>query len=289
MLVATLTISGIPPFAGFFSKDEILWKAWSNGHPVVWLLLWLGAGMTAFYMFRLMFLTFFGSERMDDHTRHHLQESPKRVVYPLAVLAGLSVVGGWIGMPAWTGIANKFEHFLEPVLWLPEDTAHPAHAAHSTSQELILTGLSIAVVFVGIYFAHRFYVARPGTADRITAKIRGIYQLVYRKYLIDELYDALLVNRTKNLGNACFFFDSKFIDGLLVNGSASVTRGISTISKWFDSFVVDGLVNLIGWINMQVNRLLTTFQTGLVQRYALIAVFGIIVLILVYYKGLLIF
>ena len=287
MLVATLAISGIPPFAGFFSKDEILWKAWSNGHPVIWLLLWLGAGMTAFYMFRLLYLTFFGSERMDDHTRHHLQESPRRVVYPLAVLAGLSVVGGWIGMPAWTGITNKFEHFLEPVLRLPEDIEHQAHAAHSTSQELILTGLSIAVVFVGIYFAHRFYVARPGTADRITAKIRGIYRLVYRKYLVDELYDALFVNRTKNLGNACFFYDSKFIDGLLVNGSAAVTRGISTISKWFDSFVVDGLVNLIGWINMQVNRLFTAFQTGLVQRYALIAVFGIVVLILVYYKGLL--
>jgi NADH-quinone oxidoreductase subunit L len=288
MLVGTLAISGIPPFAGFFSKDEILWKAWSNGHPIIWLLLWLGAGMTAFYMFRLLFLTFWGKERMDDHTRHHLHESPKRVVYPLAILAGLSIVGGWIGMPAWTGLKNKFEHFIEPVLRIPESAGHP-EAHTSIGPELVMTGASIGIALLGIYMAYRFYVVEPGTADRITSKIRGIYQLVYRKYLIDELYDAIFVNRTKNLGNGCFYFDSKFIDGLLVNGSASVTRGVSTLSRLFDSFVVDGLVNLIGWINMQLNGIFTAFQTGLVQRYALAAVFGMVVLILVYYNGLLAF
>ncbi|MEJ2110844.1 MAG: NADH-quinone oxidoreductase subunit L [Acidobacteriota bacterium] len=285
MLVGTVAICGIPPFAGFFSKDEILWKAWSNGHPVIWLLLWLGAGMTAFYMFRLLFLTFWGQERMDDHTRHHIHESPKRVIAPLAVLAGLSIVGGWIGMPAWTGLANKFEHFLEPVLYLPEASGHGAH--HSISQELLMTGLSIGIALVGIYFAYRFYVARPGTADRITSKIRGIYTTVYRKYYVDEIYDALFVNRVKNLGNGCFFFDSKLIDGLLVNGSAALTRGISEVSRIFDRYVVDGLVNLVGWINMMLSRLFGAFQTGLVQRYALIAVCGIVVLILVYYNGLL--
>jgi len=154
---------------------------------------------------------------------------------------------------------------------------------------LAITGASIGIALLGIYLAYRFYVVEPGAADRITSKIRGIYQLVYRKYLIDELYDAIFVNRTKNLGNGCFFFDSKFIDGLLVNGSASVTRGVSTLSRLFDSFVVDGLVNLIGWINMQLNRIFTAFQTGLVQRYALAAVFGMVVLILVYYNGLLTF
>jgi NADH-quinone oxidoreductase subunit L len=152
--------------------------------------------------------------------------------------------------------------------------------------ELGMTALSIGIALVGIWFAYRFYIARPGTADRITSKIRGLYTAVYRKYYVDEIYDALFVNRVKNLGNGCFFFDSKFIDGLLVNGSASLTRGISEISRLFDSYVVDGLVNLVGWINMQLNRLFTAFQTGLVQRYALIAVFGIVVLILVYYEGL---
>lgn len=284
MFFATLAISGIPPFSGFFSKDEILWRAWSNGHPVIWVMLWIGAGMTSFYMFRLLFLTFWGKERMDDHTKHHIKESPKNVVYPLAVLAGLSIVGGFVGFPAWTGIANKFEHFLEPVLRLPESTEHPVH--HSMSQELLFTFLSIAIAAVGIFMAYRFYVARPGIADRITQKIRGIYRLVYRKYYVDEIYDALFVNRTKDLGNALFFIDSKFVDGA-VNGVAASTRGTATLSKLFDTYVVDGLVNLIGGINMLLNRIATSFQSGLVQRYALVAVVGIVVFILIYYNGLL--
>jgi len=284
MLVGTIAIAGIPPFAGFFSKDEILWRAWSNGHPIIWFLLWCGAGMTAFYMFRLLFLTFWGQERMDDHTKHHLRESPKNVIYPLAALAVLSTIGGFVGFPAWTGIANRFEHFLEPVLRLPETTGHAAH--HSAAQELLFTALSIVIALAGIYLAHRFYIARPGTADRITDRIRGFYRLVYRKYYVDEVYDALFVNRTKDLGNACFFLDSKFVDGA-VNGTAATTRGTATLSSLFDKYIVDGLVNFVGWINMRLNRIAASFQTGLVQRYALAAVVGIVVFILIFYNGLL--
>ncbi len=284
MLIGTLAITGFPGLAGFFSKDEILWKAWSNGHPVVWFLLWIGAGMTAFYMFRLLFLTFWGQERMDEHTKEHIHESPKNVVYPLVALAVLSAIGGYVGLPAWMGISNKFEHFLEPVLRLPEATGHGAH--HNLGEEVLLTVLSVAIAFLGIYLAYRFYVARPGTADRITEKIKGFYTLVQRKYYVDEVYDALFVNRTKDLGNGCYFMDSRFVDGL-VNLSAAFTRGTATVSKFFDLYVVDGLVNLVGWVNMMLNRIATSFQTGLVQRYALAAVFGIVVLILIYYNGLL--
>ena len=282
MFIGTVAISGIPPFAGFFSKDEILWRAWSNGHPIVWFMLWIGAGMTAFYMFRLLFLTFWGKERMDEHTKHHIKESPKNVVYPLAVLAGLSAIGGLIGLPGWTGLSNKFEHFLEPVLRVPE-SAEPV--VHHAGQELLFTGLSIGIALLGILIAYRFYVVKPGTADRITDKIRGFYRLVYRKYFVDELYDALFVNRVKNLGNAFYFVDSKFVDGA-VNGTAASTRGISTVSKLFDTYVVDGLVNLIGSVNMGLNRVATSFQTGIVQRYALISVFGIAAFIIIYYSGL---
>jgi NADH-quinone oxidoreductase subunit L len=282
MLVGTLAIAGVPGLAGFFSKDEILWKAWSNGHPVVWTLLWLGAGMTAFYMFRLLFLTFWGEERMDEHTKHHIRESPKNVVYPLAALAVLSVVGGYIGLPAWTGVTNRFEHFLEPVLRVPE--AHQP-AGHSSSEELLLTGLSVGIALLGIFLAYRFYVAKPGTADRVTARIRELYTLVHRKYYVDELYDALFVNRTKDLANGFFFIDSKFVDGA-VNGTAATTRGSAVVSGFFDKYVVDGLVNLVGWINMALNRIATSFQTGLVQRYALAAVFGIVVFVIIYYNDL---
>jgi NADH-quinone oxidoreductase subunit L len=283
MLIGTIAISGIPPLAGFFSKDEILWRAWSNGHPFVWALLWMGAGMTAFYMFRLLFLTFWGEERMDDHTRHHIRESPRNVVYPLAVLAALSVVGGFVGFPGWTGILNRLEHFLEPTLRLPE-TSGALH--HPAGEELLFTVLSAAISVLGIYIAYRFYVLHPGTADRVTEKIQGLYRVVYRKYYVDEIYDALFVNRTKDVGNACFFVDSKFVDGL-VNLTGAMTRGTATLSRLFDSYVVDGLVNLIGWINMALNRIATSFQTGLVQRYVLAAVFGIMALILICYRGLL--
>jgi NADH-quinone oxidoreductase subunit L len=282
MFVGTLAIAGVPGLAGFFSKDEILWKAWSNGHPIIWLLLWLGAGMTAFYMFRLLFLTFWGKERMDDHTKHHIHESPRNVVYPLAVLAVLSAIGGWVGLPGWSGVANRFEHFLEPILQIP---AAAEHAAHETGQEMLFTGFSVLISLLGIYLAYRFYVVRPGLADRVAGSIKGIYRLVYRKYYVDELYDALFVNRAKDLGNACFFVDSKFVDGA-VNLTASTTRGTATLSRLFDSYIVDGLVNLVGWINMQLNRLITSFQTGLVQRYALVAVCGIVIFVLMYYNGL---
>ncbi len=283
MLTGTMAIAGVPPLAGFFSKDEILWRAWSHGHPLIWLLLFLGAGMTAFYMFRLLFLTFWGDGRMDENTKHHIRESPKNVVYPLAVLAVLSAVGGFLGLPGWTGLSNKFEHFLEPVLRVPE-TSFPAR--HAASEELLFTALSVAISLFGIYMAYRFYVIQPGTADSITRKIKGLYRLAYHKYYVDEAYDALIVNRTKDLSRACFFVDSKFVDGT-VNGTATATRGTATLSRLFDAYVVDGLVNLVGWINMRLNRIATAFQTGLVQRYALAAVLGIVVLILIYYNGLL--
>jgi NADH-quinone oxidoreductase subunit L len=282
MFIATFAISGIPPFAGFFSKDEILWRAWSNGHQIVWFMLWFGAGMTAFYMFRLLFLTFWGEERMDDHTRHHIHESPRNVVYPLAALAVLSTIGGFVGFPGWSGISNKFEHFLEPVLRVPESADPVAHAA---GQELLFTSLSVGIALLGIYIAYRFYVAQPGTADRFVEKVKGLYRLVYRKYYVDEIYDALFVNRTKDLGNACFYVDSHFVDGA-VNGAARTTRGTATLSRLFDSYVVDGLVNLVGWFNMLLNRIVTSFQTGLVQRYALVAVLGILVFIVIFYNGL---
>jgi NADH-quinone oxidoreductase subunit L len=283
MLVGTVAIAGIPPFAGFFSKDEILWRAWSNGHPVIWFLLWCGAGMTAFYMFRLLFLTFWGTERMDAHTKHHIHESPKRVVYPLAALAVLSTIGGLVGFPGWTGLSNKFEHFLEPVLRIP-GTAEPA--IHAAGQELLFTGLSVAIAAVGILLAYRFYVVNPGLADRVTQRISGFYRLVYNKYFVDQIYDALFVNRAKDLGRVCFFIDSKFVDGA-VNGTAATARGTANLSGLFDKYIVDGLVNFVGWVNMLLNRIVTSFQTGYVQRYALVSVLGILVFILVYYNGLL--
>jgi NADH-quinone oxidoreductase subunit L len=283
MLVGTLAIAGVPGFAGFFSKDEILWRAYANGHAVVWLLLWLSAGITAFYMFRLIFMTFWGAGRMAEHTKHPIHESPKRIVVPLAVLAVLSVLGGYVGMPGWTGISNRFEHFLEPVLRLPE-SAHET-VVHAGGVEFLFTCLSVLIAGIGIFLAYRFYVVNPAIPERLAGRFRGCYTLLSRKYYMDELYDAVFVNRIKNLGNACYFIDAKFVDGA-VNGTAATTRGTATVSRLFDQYVVDGLVNFVGWVNMALNRIAAALQTGLVQRYALGAVFGIVLFILFYYNGL---
>jgi NADH-quinone oxidoreductase subunit L len=279
MLIGALAISGVPGLSGFFSKDEILWRAWSGDHPFIWAVLWINAGLTAFYMFRLVFLTFWGEERMGEHVKHHLHEPPRRVIYPLVALAVLSVIGGYIGLPAWTGAPNRFERFLEPVLRLPKTTA--PEAGHSA--ELMITALSIAIALAGIWFAYHVYVSRPGTADRVAGRVRGLYKLVFHKYYVDEIYDAAFVNRTKNLADACFFVDAKFVDGA-VNGTAATTRGTATVSRLFDTYVVDGLVNFVGWTNMAFNRIATSLQTGLVQRYALGALFGVVVFILIYYN-----
>jgi NADH-quinone oxidoreductase subunit L len=120
----------------------------------------------------------------------------------------------------------------------------------------------------------------------VVGKIKGLYTLVLHKYYVDEIYDAALVNRTKNLADACFFVDSRFVDGA-VNGTAATTRGTATLSKLFDTYVVDGLVNFVGWISMAFNRVATSLQTGLVQRYALGAIFGMVVFILIYYNDFL--
>src|SRR5213596_2956531 len=284
MLIGTLAIAGVPGLAGFFSKDEILWKAWSNGHPGIWFALWLGAGMTAFYMFRLIFLTFWGEERMDEHTKSHLHEPGSNVIGPLVALAFLSVVGGYVGLPAWLG-GSKFERFLEPVLRLPENPAL-AEAHHPARQEILFTFLSVAIAAAGIFLAHYCYVKNPSAPEKALGWWPALHRLVYRKYYVDEIYDALFENRAKDLANACFFVDSKFVDGA-VNGTAATTRGTAAVSGFFEKYVLDGLVNLIGWINMMLNRVATSLQTGLIQRYALGAVFGIVVFILIYFNGLL--
>ncbi len=271
-LVGALAIAGIPGLAGFFSKDEILASAFGSGNYFVWALGLAGAGMTAFYMFRLIFLTFYGKERVEPEAAHHLHESPNVMLRPLEILALLSIVGGYVGLPRVLGGGNWFGRFLESSTGL-----HELHMGAGT--EILLMIVSVAVGLLGIYAAHAIYVRREGRpAARFAEKFHGLYRLVYRKYFVDEFYNGVIVRGILGIGAVASWLDAHFIDGL-VNGAAAFVRGLSRISIGFDTHVVDGTVNRVGTIHTRISAGLRRLQTGFIYNYALSIVIGIVVIV----------
>jgi len=271
-LAGALAIAGVPGLAGFFSKDEILAAAWASGNRLVYALGLLGAAMTAFYMFRLIFLTFFGRERIEPDAARHLHESPPVMIRPLVVLAGLSVVGGYIGLPAVLGGGNWFGRFLEASTGTRE-----LHLAAGT--EYLLMAVSTMVAAGGIGLAWWIYVKREGEpARRLAARLKTVYRVLTRKYYIDEIYNGVFVGGAMALGRAAGWIDDHIIDGI-VNGAAALTRTISNVSIRFDGGVVDGAVNGVGAVNRMLSLALKRLQTGYVYNYAMALVFGIAVIL----------
>jgi NADH-quinone oxidoreductase subunit L len=279
MFAGTLAIAGIFPLAGFFSKDEILWKTFEHSKSL-WLVGFITAGMTAFYMFRLVNMTFFGRSRVEHDVEHHIHESPPSMRYVLVILAVLSVIGGWIGIPAALGGSNQFEHFLEPVIAKHggEVTEVASAAVHYDPMEYVLMLASLGVAAMGIWLAYVIYLKREGAAERMAASWSGVHNLLYRKYYMDEIYDALFVNRTKDLASTLGAFDRTVIDGLGVDGSAWLTRFLSRVSIWWDTWIVDGLVNLSARIIWVFSFPVRLVQNGLVQSYALVIVVGVLLM-----------
>jgi NADH-quinone oxidoreductase subunit L len=276
MLIAALAIAGIFPFAGFISKDLILGKAYEKD-ALLWAIGYFTAGMTAFYMFRLIFMTFHGTSRVDPEAELHVHESPKSMLIPLVILAVLSIVGGWLSWPEIFGGNSHFIHFLSTVVAVPHEARmQPIKGPGSQHGELFLMALSEGLVVLGILFAWFLYVKRSDLPEKIARGFGGFYRLVYNKYYVDQLYDALFVNRAKDLGLALGAFDRNVIDGLGVNGAGWLTRFVSKLSMWWDTWIVDGSVRLgarIVWIFSYPVRLI---QDGLVQSYMLLIVVGLI-------------
>ncbi|MGA2508902.1 MAG: NADH-quinone oxidoreductase subunit L [Candidatus Acidiferrales bacterium] len=233
MFIATLAIAGIPGFAGFFSKDAILEAAKSgpNANLVLWLLGVVGAGLTSFYMFRLVFLTFFGKPRYDEH-KVHVHESPKNMTAPLIILAFLSIFGGWFAAPKLVGGIDYFEKFLAPVFsaYAPQ-VAEPAviiaEPAASPAMELVhaLTGWPVIVGVLGLLVAWWFYIKNPDAPKRLAQSVRGLYTLLLNKYYVDEIYAALIVRPLLWISTNVLWHvvDEGAIDGV-VNGSARIAR-----------------------------------------------------------------
>jgi NADH-quinone oxidoreductase subunit L len=275
-LLATIAISGIPPLAGFVSKDAIL-AASFNARPLLWGIGFVTAGMTAFYMFRLVFLTFFGESRVPHDVEHHIHESPRSMTVPLMILAVLSVVGGWIGWPESLGGSDHFAKFLDPVIARHAEVIAAVPEATQRMTELELMGVSVLVALIGIGLAWYFYLRKPSIPGTLAEKSGGLYRLIYNKYYVDQIYDAMFVNRSKDLGTTLGAFDRGVIDGLFVNGAGWVTRATSSVSMVWDKWIIDGLVNLaarIVWIFSYPVRMI---QSGRVSNYALLIVLGVLV------------
>jgi NADH-quinone oxidoreductase subunit L len=266
--ISVLAIAGFPPFAGFFSKDEILWLAFSNDHPVIWALAVCGAGMTAFYMFRQLFMVFFGKCRADHHTQEHLHESPKVMTLPLVILAIGALGAGWIGLPGVLG-GSQFAHWLEPVIH--------AHAEEHASEALEwgLMAASVTVAAAGFFIAYLMYYRTTLAPERFANLAGGFfYRLFDRKYYLDEIYQVVFVNGTLLLASFWAAFDQYIIDGI-VNGSAALTRFVSWLDGLFDNYIIDGIVNAIANIIFWTGNRLRRVQTGNINSY----LYGILIAI----------
>jgi len=247
-LVGAIAIAGVPFFSGFFSKDAILTQAYAQKHYLIWALGLSGAIMTAFYMFRLIFMTFHGAERLEAEAKHHLHESPKIMTVPLAILAFFSIVAGYVGLPAVLGEkANLFRRFLEPVI-------APAAEGHlGLGMEWTLILISIIVAVLGIILAYVFYIKNPQIPPTLAARLPLIYKLLYGKYYVDEIYGAVFIRP-------------------LVHGSDWIYRN-------FDLKVVDGTINGSAAATSFFSRILSAFQTGRIKDYALIFLLGVVIVI----------
>jgi NADH-quinone oxidoreductase subunit L len=227
-------------------------------------------------MFRLLFMTFYGESRVDHHTEHHIHESPKSMIFPLVVLAIGSVLAGYLGLPAWIG-PNVFERFLEPV-FEPLPIPKVEVIEHSHLEEIGMAGLSVAIALTGIGLAYLKYCKRSWEEQREIKQYGPLYPWLLNKWKIDELYDALFVNRAKGAGQTLWRFDSKVVDGV-VNGSALTTVKSAVGSSWWDRWIVDGLVRFVGGFVKTVSWPVRLVQTGYVQNYALVMILGVLVLI----------
>ncbi|MFL6200566.1 MAG: NADH-quinone oxidoreductase subunit L [Thermoanaerobaculia bacterium] len=282
-VIGALAIAGVPGLAGFFSKDEILHNAAAGGYWVLWAVGMLTAGLTAFYMFRAVFLTFHGHFRGTHEQEHHLHESPPIMTVPLWVLAVGAVIAGWVGIPKVLTFnflpENAFGRFLDPVIAkVGEEVEH--HVPATTEISLMLG--AVVVGGLGIFLAWRAYGRDRGLAtdEALEARAPAVQRTLANKYWVDELYDATVIRGFWATCRSLFRFDAGFIDGFLVNGVRNVTvELLSQMSGLFDKFVVDGLVNGVGNTLAWGSRRLRRVQTGFVSNYALVLAGGMFILV----------
>jgi NADH-quinone oxidoreductase subunit L len=278
MWVGSVAIAGIPGLAGFFSKDEILWQAYSSpqGSKLLWAIGLATALMTAFYMWRLMNLTFYGKSRVKPEVAAHIHESPASMTVPLTVLAAGTVLAGWLGTPRLWNLGENFHSFER---WLEPAFASAAAVAikegeHSASIEWTLMGFSVAIAIIGIVVARWFYHHKPEIPDTLEKQLKPLHGLLYHKWYVDQIYDFLFVNGLgKGGGRVLGAFDRTIVDGG-VNGAGWLTRFTATVSMWWDTWIIDGAVRFSSFFVKMLSYPVCILQTGRVQAYAFFVVIG---------------
>jgi NADH-quinone oxidoreductase subunit L len=255
MLTATLAIAGFPPLAGFFSKDSILLNAYQseNGGRVLYAIGLLTALLTSFYMFRLIFLTFFGKERYDEH-HVHVHESPKSMLVPLMILAVLSIVGGWLAAPAFWGQPDYFAKFLEPVFAQGAGAESGAAEAAAHALETPLAVVAVITALLGLSIAYWLYISKPQKPAELAKSFKGAYTTLFNKYYVDELYAATVVKPL---------------------------LWLSTKVLWqtVDVQIIDGAVNGVAHGALDVGDNVRQAQSGNTRSYAVWVIIGAIVVI----------
>jgi len=251
-LICTIAIAGIPPFSGFFSKDEILWQAYSRGYTVQWAFAFLTAGLTAFYMFRLVSLTFLGKSRVDHHTLEHLHKPSFVMDFPLVILALLAMFAGVLGIPHALGGTNLLHH------WLELEGGVISEHAHDENLERMLAGASVAWALLWTCLSIYLFTRKWAAVGRFVEKAKGLYRLVFNKYYVDEIYNALIVKPLYHLSNTFLWkgLDAGVIDGIGVNGTAKSTEFVGRlfgllqngIANSYALYFVMGLVGLLWWV-----------------------------------------
>ena len=253
MLIGCLAISGIPPFAGFFSKDEILSHVYEH-NKLMWAIGVFTSFLTAFYMFRLLFLTFFGEFRGTEEQRHHLHESPASMTLPLIVLAILSTVGGFMGAPMLFGGRHYLSDYLAPIFTYTHRLVPASSSAElPQSTEWMLISISVGVALAGLILAYVLYIARAQRPAEDEAQRSAIDSLVYHKYYVDELYNNLIVKPVMALSTGLY----KFVE----NG------------------IIDPIANGVGRVTLAGGQLLRNVQTGSVETYLILMVLGIVLIL----------
>jgi NADH-quinone oxidoreductase subunit L len=250
-LVGTVAIAGIPPFAGFFSKDAVLWGAW-NYEPygkVLWAVGVVAAMFTSFYMFRLLILTFYGSPRYTEHDVHHVHESPSSMLIALIILALLSMTAGFVGVPTVLGGSNHVEHFLTPGSHETE-----SESVGTSGIEALLMAVSTGAALTGLLIAYLFYVTRPELPARLAARAQAMYSILVNKYYVDEIYDKVIVWPV-------------------------VRASRDFLWRIIDAGVIDGAVNGVGGLVRESAGGLRRMQTGYVRTYAGWILFGGVILV----------